>query len=77
MSYFYSAAHHDASVLAKAGTQVHVFILTQPPDFSLMDLFRLDLSQVVLMMLGREFGYNPYPDKLGVSHGDERTTCSQ
>ena len=71
MSYFYSAAHHDASVLAKAGAQVHVFILTQPPDFSLMDLFRLDLKQLCWMFTARSFGYNPYPNHYGVCHGDD------
>ena len=71
MSYFYSAAHHDASVLAKAGAQVHVFVLSHPPAFSLIDMFRLNLKQLCYMFAARSFGCNPYPQQYGICHGDD------
>ena len=71
MSYFFSPAHHDSRLLAQAGLQVHSFILDHPPAFSLMDLFRLDMKQLVWMFSARSMGYNPYPQVYGTCHGDD------
>ena len=71
MSYFHSATDHDARLLAQAGHQVHVFILSHPPAFSLMDLFRLDMKQLVWMFTARSMGYNPYPQDYGTCHSDD------
>jgi len=71
MSYFYSAAHHDSTVLAQAGLPVHVFILSHPPAFSLMDMFRLNIKQLFYMFACRAFGFNPYYQQFGVCHGDD------
>ena len=40
MSHFYSGVDQDARLLAEAGVAVHAFILTHPPAFSAMDIFR-------------------------------------
>ena len=71
MSYFYSAADHDSRILAEAGIPVHVFILSHPPNFSLIEMFRLSLKQLVYFFACRKFGYNPYPHNYGVCHGDD------
>ena len=71
MSYFYSAADHDARLLAEAGIPVHVFILSHPPDFSLIEVFRLSLMQLFFLFACRAVGHNPYPHNLGVCHGDD------
>ena len=41
--------------------KVHVMILSHPPAFSLMDLFRLNMTQLVWMFTARSMGHNPYP----------------
>ena len=71
MSYFHSATDHDSRLLAQAGHQVHVFILSHPPAFSLMDLFRLNMKQLVWMFTARSLGYNPYPQAYGTCHSDD------
>ena len=71
MSYFHSATDHDARVLAQAGHQVHVMILNHPPAFSLVELFRLNMAQLVWMFTARSMGYNPYPQVYGTCHSDD------
>ena len=71
MSNFYSGVDQDARLLADAGVAVHTFILTHPPSFSAMDIFRLNLKQLIYMFSARAFGYNPYPQHYGVSHCDD------
>ena len=71
MSYFYSAADHDSRILAEAGIPVHVFILTHPPAFSLIEFFRLHLRQLVCLFASKAVGHNPYPQNYGVCHGDD------
>ena len=71
MSYFYSAADHDSRVLAEAGIPVNVFILTHPPAFSLIEMFRLNLKQLFYLFASRAFGHNPFPHNYGVCHGDD------
>ena len=71
MSYFHSATDHDARLLAQAGHQVNVMILNHPPAFSLMELFRLNMKQLVWMFTARSLGYNPYPQVYGTCHSDD------
>ena len=51
--------------------KVHVMILSHPPAFSLMDLFRLNMTQLVWMFTARSMGYNPYPQVYGTCHSDD------
>ena len=71
MALFYSGVDQDARSLAEAGVKVHAFILTHPPAFSTMDIFRLNMKQLIYMFSARAFGYNPYPQNYGVSHCDD------
>ena len=71
MAYFYSGAEHDTKLLKKAGVEVYNFVLTEPPNFTLMDLFRLSFLQIIYSFSARSFGYNPYPPVPGVCHGDD------
>ena len=71
MSRFYSGVDEDARVLAQAGVSVHAFILTHQPAFTAMDIFRLNMKQLIYMFSARAFGYNPYPERYGVCHCDD------
>ena len=71
MAYFYSGADHDSRLLAKAGFPIFNFILSHPPDFSLMDIFRLTLPQMILSFSARSMGFHPYQHDNGVCHGDD------
>ena len=71
MAYFFSGADHDTKLLKKAGAEVYNFVLSQPPNFTLMDLFRLSFPQMIYMFSARAFGHNPYPPVQGVCHGDD------
>ena len=68
MSYFYSGVQHDATVLAEAGARVHVFVLSHPPAFSLMDMFRLNLKQLLCMFSLREAIKREKMKNVGNSH---------
>ena len=70
MAYFHAGFDEDSKLLAKSGVDVFTFMLTHPPDFTLMDIFRLSLSQLSLMFTCRSLGFNPYKKELGVCHGD-------
>ena len=71
MSYFYSGADTDIRLLAEAGYQVYPVILSHPPNFSLMDIFRLSLPQLVWSFSAKSVGHDPYPGNYGVCHGDD------
>jgi len=71
MSYFQSGFDKDSKLLAKAGLDVFTFILSHPPEFSLMDLFRLSFLQLCLMFSCRSVGFNPYSKKFGTCHSDD------
>ena len=71
MAYFFSGAEYDTKLLKKAGVEIYNFVLSEPPNFSLMDLFRLSFSQIIYSFSARSFGYNPYPPVPGVCHGDD------
>ena len=71
MAYFFSGADQDTKLLKKAGAEVYNFVLSQPPNFTLMDLFRLSFPQMIYMFSARAFGHNPYPPVQGVCHGDD------
>jgi len=71
MSYFHSGFDEDSKLLAKSGAQVFTFLLTQPPAFSLMDIFRLSLPKLSLSFTCRLVGFNPYKKEYGVCHGDD------
>ena len=53
MSYFFSAADTDGEALARSGSQVHTFMLSLPPHFSLFELFSLNLAEICLMFAMR------------------------
>lgn len=72
MAYFLSDFDHDSKLLARAGFDVFTFILSHPPEFTLMDLFRLSLHSLCLMFTCRYMGFfNPYNKKYGTCHGDD------
>ena len=71
MAYFYSGADQDTKQLKQAGAEVYNFVLSHPPNFTLMDLFRFSFSQMIYSFSARAFGYNPYPPVQGVCHGDD------
>merc|ERR1719322_621387 len=71
MSYFYSGADRDCKLLVRAGVPVYNFVLSHPPDFSLMDIFRLTLPQMILSFSARSMGYHPFQHDNGVCHGDD------
>ena len=71
MSCFYSGFDEDSKLLARSSSEVYSFILTHPPDFSLMDIFRLSLPNLSLMFTCRSLGFNPFKKEFGVCHGDD------
>ena len=71
MAYFHSGFDEDSKLLAKSGAEVFTFILTHPPAFTLMDIFRLSLPKLSLMFTCRSIGFNPYKKDYGVCHGDD------
>ena len=70
MAWFLDSFDRDSKLLARHGAKVFTFILSHPPDFSLMDIFRLSLPNLAFMFSCRSFGYNPYKKVYGVCHGD-------
>ena len=70
MAWFLHSFDQDSKLLAKCGAEVYTFILSHPPDFSLMDIFRLSLPSLAFMFSCRSFGFNPYHKVYGVCHGD-------
>ena len=71
MSYFLLGFDQDSKLLASAGLDVFTFILSHPPEFSLMDIFRLSFQHLCLMFTCRSMGYNPYQRKYGTCHTDD------
>jgi len=71
MSYFHAGFDQDSKMLAKSGAEVYTLILTHPPAFTLMDIFRLSLPKLTLMFTCRSFGFNPFKKDYGVCHGDD------
>merc|ERR1719320_296327 len=71
MAWFLHGFDQDSKLLAKCGAEVYTFILSQPPNFSLMDMFRLSIPNLVLMFSCRSMGFNPYHKAYGVCHGDD------
>merc|ERR1719342_63033 len=70
MAYFYSTADHDARLMSSSGLDVYNFLLTHPPNFSLVDLFRLTLPQLLWSFCAKSMGYDTY-QKQGVFHMDD------
>ena len=73
MAYFYSGADHDVRLLSSAGVPVYPLILSHPPNFSLMDIFRLSLGQLVWSFTARSLPClsDPHQADHGVCHGDD------
>jgi len=71
MAYFYRGADRDSKLLAGAGLEVYNMVLCHPPAFSLMEMFRLSLPQLIYLFSARSFGLNPFPPVDGVCHGDD------
>merc|ERR1719348_2816565 len=71
MSWFLHGFDQDSKLLAKYGSEVYNLVLSYPPNFSLMDVFRLSLPNLSLSFTCRLFGCNPYNKVYGVCHGDD------
>jgi len=72
MAWFLASSDVDAARLADAGVPVFKLLLTQPPNFSLMELFRLPLSKLALSFSYQSMGMSdPYGKTFGVCHGDD------
>ena len=72
-SWFHEPWNQDGNLLVSQGHTVYSFVLTHPPEFSLMDIFRMKLPSLVLMFIVRKLlpnSRNPY-GKFGVCHGDD------
>ena len=71
MAYFFRGADRDSKLLAGAGLEVYNMVLCHAPAFSLMEMFRLSLPQLIYLFSARSFGLNPFPPVDGVCHGDD------